>query len=167
MGACSHLLWLGLSSTLFGTYLGPAPPSQLADGQSSLPGRCKVQTVLPSTGHTALFSEQMFQHLPRCLSAACRNILVSQFLRAPSAGTPCRGQVRHTPPSVHARIDLIITSQLPYKQVLLLSPLRGKLRLEKVNHLLKALRPGFRTTSVCLQSPACSCTEPGSVYSAA
>ena len=90
--------------SLFGTYLGPAPPSQLADGQSSLPGRCKVQTVLPSTGHTALFSEQMFQHLPRCLSAASRNVLVSQLLRAPSAGTPCRGQVRHTPPSVHARI---------------------------------------------------------------
>ncbi|KAB0400491.1 hypothetical protein E2I00_017392 [Balaenoptera physalus] len=67
---------------------------KLADGQSSLPGRCKVQTVLPSTGHTALFSEQMFQHLPRCLSAASRNVLVSQLLRAPSAGTPCRGQAQ-------------------------------------------------------------------------
>lgn len=71
----------------------------------------------------------------------------------------------YTPGSVPSALpDLIITSQQPYKQVLLLSPLRGKLRLEKVNHLLKALRPGFRTRSVCLQSPACSCTEPGSVY---
>lgn len=41
-----------------------------------------MQTVLPSTGHIALFSEQMFQHLPRCLSAASHHLLVPQFLEA-------------------------------------------------------------------------------------
>lgn len=46
-GACSHLPLAGFEfHPLFGTYLGPGPLSQLADGQSSLPGLCRVQTVV-------------------------------------------------------------------------------------------------------------------------
>lgn len=53
-----------------------------------------MQTVLPSTGHNALFSGQIFQPLSRCLSAASHHLLVSQFLGgpcAPSAGILCHG----------------------------------------------------------------------------
>ena len=46
-GACSHLALAGFEfHPLFGTYLGPGPLSQLPDGQSSLPGLCRVQTVV-------------------------------------------------------------------------------------------------------------------------
>lgn len=53
-----------------------------------------MQTVLPSTGHNALFSGQIFQPLSRCLFAASHHLLVSQFLGgpcAPSAGILCHG----------------------------------------------------------------------------
>lgn len=55
-----------------------------------------VQTVLPSTGHIALFPEQMLQHLPRCVCGASHHLPVSQLLGsqcASFAGTPCHGQV--------------------------------------------------------------------------
>lgn len=47
VGACSHLLQLGLSST---PCLGPGLPCLLNDGQSSPPARYRVPTVLPSLG---------------------------------------------------------------------------------------------------------------------
>lgn len=88
MGVCSHLPLTGFG---FCSFLESDPPSQLTKGQASLPELCKLQTVLPSTGHIALSGEQMFQHLSRCLSAASHHllVLVPRRPQATSTGTPC------------------------------------------------------------------------------
>lgn len=51
VGACSHLPLAGFG---FCSLFGSGPPSQLTNEQSSISGLCKVQTVLPITGHIAL-----------------------------------------------------------------------------------------------------------------